>query len=152
ENVLKSLDDRAFDKPISEVLLNQQYFNTAVFHSRSQPCVLRSCRAWTVLEALKDQDQERRKKDPSLMLSKKAKLRQENSDVLELSHTLPMEVITAEKQLFDPEHLDNYATFKNCLQCYLVPGTSSLHDHRGRTTWLQGKPGPVAPKGEAPAM
>lgn len=27
ENVLKNLEDRAFDKPICEVLLNQKYFN-----------------------------------------------------------------------------------------------------------------------------
>ncbi|TRZ12640.1 hypothetical protein HGM15179_014452 [Zosterops borbonicus] len=166
KNMLKSLDD----KPICEVLLNQQYFN-----GMGITCVLRSCtgsessgfpdrcqkqrfsclwpfmmnsarKSASVFEVGKEEE------DPSLMLSKKAKLRQENSDVLELSHTLPMEVITAEKQLFDPEHLDNYAAFKNCLQRYLVPGTSSLHDHRGRTTWLQGKPGPVAPKGAAPAM
>lgn len=27
ENVLKNLDDKAFDKPICEALLNQKYFN-----------------------------------------------------------------------------------------------------------------------------
>ncbi|NXA69378.1 NEIL1 Endonuclease, partial [Mohoua ochrocephala] len=151
-NVLKNLDDRAFDKPICEVLLNQKYFNGIGNYLRAE-ILYRSKippfeKARTVLEALKEQEQERRKKDPSLTLSKKVKLRQENPDLLELCHTVPMEVIMAEKQLFDPEHSDNYAAFKNWLQCYLVPGMSSLRDHSGRTIWFQGEPGPMAPKGE----
>lgn len=42
-----------------------------------------------------------------------------------------------EKNLLDPDHSDNYAAFKNWLQCYLVPGMSSLRDHNGRTIWFQ---------------
>lgn len=42
-----------------------------------------------------------------------------------------------EKQLLDPDHSDNYAAFKNWLQCYLVPGMSSLRDRNGRTVWFQ---------------
>lgn len=114
----------------------------------------------------------------------------ENPDLLELCHTVPMEVIAAgeatgrgageqgqlglarrpglcvpssrrlgraprhhgrcflstsvlslspvpEKNLFDPDHSDNYAAFKNWLQCYLVPGMSSLRDRNGRTIWFQ---------------
>lgn len=114
----------------------------------------------------------------------------ENPDLLELCHTVPMEVIAAgeatgqgpvgrgwlgvggrpglcvlssrrlgrapqhhghcflstsvlslspfpEKQLLDPDHSDNYAAFKNWLQCYLVPGMSSLRDRNGRTVWFQ---------------
>ncbi|NXM56463.1 NEIL1 Endonuclease, partial [Illadopsis cleaveri] len=152
ENVLKNLDDRAFDKPICEALLNQKYFNgignylraEILFRSKIPPFE----KARTVLEALKEQEQ--RKKDPSLTLSKKVKLKQENPDLLELCHTVPMEVIMAEKQLFDPEHSDNYAAFKNWLQCYLVPGMSSLRDRSGRTIWFQGEPGPMAPKGQRP--
>ncbi|NXX30144.1 NEIL1 Endonuclease, partial [Nicator chloris] len=150
ENVLKNLDDRAFDKPICEVLLNQKYFNGIGNYLRAEILYRLKIppfeKARTVLEALKEQ--ERRKKDSSLTLSKKVKLRQENPDLLELCHTVPMEVITAEKQLLDPEHSDNYAAFKNWLQCYLVPGMSSLRDHSGRTIWFQGEPGPMAPKGE----
>ncbi|XP_064245605.1 endonuclease 8-like 1 isoform X3 [Passer domesticus] len=160
ENVLKNLDDRAFDKPICEVLLNQKYFNGIGNYLRAEilyrhwkcqkPGIRLLCnslrlkippfeKARTVLEALKEQEQERRKKDPSLTLSKKVKLRQENPDLLELCHSVPMEVIMAEKQLLDPEHPDYYATFKNWLQCYLVPGMSSLRDHNGRTIWFQGR-------------
>ncbi|NXS90323.1 NEIL1 Endonuclease, partial [Erpornis zantholeuca] len=153
ENVLKNLDDRAFDKPICEVLLNQKYFNGIGNYLRAEILYRLKIppfeKARTVLEALKDQEQERRK-DLSLTLSKKVKLRQENPDLLELCHTVPMEVIMAEKQLFDPEHSDDYAAFKNWLQCYLVPGMSSLRDRSGRTIWFQGEPGPMAPKGQKP--
>ncbi|NXR68385.1 NEIL1 Endonuclease, partial [Rhadina sibilatrix] len=152
ENVLKNLDDRAFDKPICEVLLNQKYFNGIGNYLRAEILFRLKIppfeKARTVLEALKEQ--ERQKKDPSLTLSKKVKLRQENPDLLELCHTVPMEVITAEKQLLDPEHPDNYSAFKNWLQCYLVPGMSSLRDRSGRTIWFQGEPGPMAPKGQRP--
>ncbi|XP_050834527.1 endonuclease 8-like 1 isoform X3 [Serinus canaria] len=154
ENVLKNLEDRAFDKPICEVLLNQKYFNGIGNYLRAEILYRLKIppfeKARTVLEALKEQEQERRKKDPSLTLSKKVKLRQENPDLLELCHTVPMEVITAEKQLLDPEHPDNYSAFKSWLQCYLVPGMSSLRDRSGRTIWFQGEAGPMAPKGQRP--
>ncbi|NWT01620.1 NEIL1 Endonuclease, partial [Mionectes macconnelli] len=140
ENVLRNLDDKAFDKPICEALLNQKYFNGIGNYLRAEILYRLKIppfeKARTVLEALKDQKQERRKKDPSLTLSKKVKLMQKNPDLLELCHTVPMEVITAEKQLLDPEHSDNYATFKNWLQCYLVPGMNSLRDRSGRTIWF----------------
>ncbi|XP_074011795.1 endonuclease 8-like 1 [Numenius arquata] len=148
ENVLKNLEDRAFDKPICEALLNQKFFNGIGNYLRAE-ILYRSKippfeKARTVLEALKDQEQ-----NPSLTLSKKLKLMRENPDLLELCHTVPMEVISAEKKLLDPDDLDNYAAFKNWLQCYLVPGMSSLRDRNGRTIWFQGEPGPMAPKGQA---
>ncbi|NWY71004.1 NEIL1 Endonuclease, partial [Erithacus rubecula] len=149
ENVLKNLDDRAFDKPICEALLNQKYFNGIGNYLRAEILYRLKIppfeKARTVLEALKEQ--EMRKKDPSLTLSKKVKLRQENPDLLELCHTVPKEVIAAE--LLDPEHTDNYAAFKNWLQCYLVPGMSSLRDRSGRTIWFQvgaGEPPNHSPK------
>ncbi|KFR02084.1 Endonuclease 8-like 1, partial [Nipponia nippon] len=150
ENVLKNLDDKAFDKPICEALLNQKFFNGIGNYLRAEILYRLKIppfeKARTVLEALKDQEQARRKKNPSLTLSKKLKLKRENPDLLELCHTVPMEVIAAEKNLFDPDHSDNYAAFKNWLQCYLVPGMSSLRDRNGRTIWFQGEPGPMAPK------
>ncbi|NXK66752.1 NEIL1 Endonuclease, partial [Sylvietta virens] len=166
ENVLKNLDDRAFDKPICEALLNQKYFNGIGNYLRAEILYRLKIppfeKARTVLEALKDQEQERRKKDPSLTLSKKVKLKQENPDLLELCHTVPMEVIMAEKQLSDPEHPDNYAAFKNWLQCYLVPGMSSLRDRNGRTIWFQvgawdcclevGSPQTTPPRGHWPIL
>ena len=125
-----------------------------------------------------------------MTLSKKLKVMQEHPDLLELCHTVPMEVIVAGeatgqgaggrgqwgvaaspglcvpssrrlrraprhhglcffstpvlglspfpgKELLDPEQPDNYAAFKNWLQCYLVPGMSSLRDRSGRTIWFQ---------------
>ncbi|NXI38484.1 NEIL1 Endonuclease, partial [Galbula dea] len=154
ENVLKNLEDKAFDKPICEALLNQKFFNGIGNYLRSEILYRLKIppfeKARTVLEALKDQEQARRKKNPSLTLSKKLKLMQENPDLLELCHTVPTEVITAEKNLFEPDHVDNYAAFKNWLQCYLVPGMSSLRDRNGRTIWFQGEPGPMAPKGQTP--
>ncbi|NXG08963.1 NEIL1 Endonuclease, partial [Sakesphorus luctuosus] len=154
ENVLKNLDDKAFDKPICEALLNQKYFNGIGNYLRAEILYRLKIppfeKARTVLEALKDQVQKRRKKDPSLRLSKKVKLMQKNPDLLELCRAVPMEVIMAEKHLLDPEHADNYAAFKNWLQCYLVPGMSSLRDRNGRTIWFQGEPGPMAPTGQMP--
>ncbi|NXL90467.1 NEIL1 Endonuclease, partial [Alectura lathami] len=151
ENVLNNLEDKAFDKPICEALLNQKYFNgignylraEILYRSKTPPFE----KARTVLEALK-QEQARRQKNSSLTMSKKLKLKRDNPDLLELCHTVPMEVITSEKKLFDPSDAGNYAAFKNWLQCYLVPGMSSLRDRSGRTIWFQGEPGPMAPKGQ----
>ncbi|NWI22823.1 NEIL1 Endonuclease, partial [Sula dactylatra] len=152
ENVLKNLDDKAFDKPICEALLNQKFFNGIGNYLRAEILYRLKIppfeKARTVLEALKDQEQARRKKNPSLTLSKKLKLKRDNPDLLELCHTVPMEVIATEKKLLDPDHSDNYAAFKSWLQCYLVPGMSSLRDRNGRTIWFQGEPGPMAPKGQ----
>ncbi|KAK2539225.1 Neil1 [Columba livia] len=152
ENVMKNLDDKAFDKPICEALLNQKFFNGIGNYLRAEILYRLKIppfeKARTVLEALKDREQTRRKKNSSLTLSKKLKQMRENPDLLELCHTVPMEVIATEKNLLDPDHSDNYAAFKNWLQCYLVPGMSSLRDHNGRTIWFQGEPGPMAPKGQ----
>ncbi|XP_066860076.1 endonuclease 8-like 1 isoform X4 [Anser cygnoides] len=141
ENVLKNLDDKAFDKPICEALLNQKYFNGIGNYLRAEILYRLKIppfeKARTVLEALKHQEQARRKKNSSLTLSKKLKLKRDNADLLELCHTVPMEVVAAEKNLLDPDHADNHTAFKNWLQCYGVPGMSSLRDHNGRTIWFQ---------------
>ncbi|XP_053933841.1 endonuclease 8-like 1 [Cuculus canorus] len=152
ENVLKNLDDKAFDKPICEALLNQKFFNGIGNYLRAEILYRLKIppfeKARTVLEALKDQEQAQRTKNASLTLSKKLKLKRDNLDLLELCHTVPMEVIAMEKNFLEPDHLDNYAAFKNWLQCYMVPGMNSLRDHNGRTIWFQGEPGSMAPKGQ----
>ncbi|NWH75379.1 NEIL1 Endonuclease, partial [Piaya cayana] len=144
ENVLKNLDDKAFDKPICEALLNQKFFNGIGNYLRAEILYRLKIppfeKARTVLEALKDQEQAQRKKNASLTLSKKLKLKRDNPDLLELCHTVPMEVIAMEKNFLEPDHLDNYAAFKNWLQCYMVPGMNSLRDHNGRTIWFQADP------------
>ncbi|KAF2985407.1 hypothetical protein EK904_005541 [Melospiza melodia maxima] len=70
ENVLKNLEDRAFDKPICEVLLNQKYFNGIGNYLRAEILYRLKIppfeKARTVLEALKEQEQERRKKKIAL--------------------------------------------------------------------------------------
>ncbi|NXU55188.1 NEIL1 Endonuclease, partial [Turnix velox] len=144
ENVLKNLEDKAFDKPICEALLNQKFFNGIGNYLRAE-ILYRSKippfeKARTVLEALKEHKQARKKKNSSVTLSKKVKLMQESPDLLDLCHSVPMEVISAEKKLFDPDDASNYAAFKDWLQCYVVPGMSSLRDHNGRTIWFQAAP------------
>nr|XP_032655667.1 endonuclease 8-like 1 isoform X6 [Chelonoidis abingdonii] len=100
-------------------------------------------KARTVLEAL-----QHRKQSPDLTLSKKVKLKQENPDLLELCHAVPMEVIHMGGMGYGPEPSDDAAAFEEWLQCYGVPGMRSLHDGNGRTIWFQGEPGPMAPKGK----
>ncbi|XP_032655666.1 endonuclease 8-like 1 isoform X4 [Chelonoidis abingdonii] len=101
-------------------------------------------KARTVLEAL----QHRKQQSPDLTLSKKVKLKQENPDLLELCHAVPMEVIHMGGMGYGPEPSDDAAAFEEWLQCYGVPGMRSLHDGNGRTIWFQGEPGPMAPKGK----
>ncbi|EOA92697.1 Endonuclease VIII-like 1, partial [Anas platyrhynchos] len=61
ENVLKNLDDKAFDKPICEALLNQKYFNGIGNYLRAEILYRLKIppfeKARTVLEALKQQEQ-----------------------------------------------------------------------------------------------
>ncbi|NXG32774.1 NEIL1 Endonuclease, partial [Dromaius novaehollandiae] len=145
ENVLRNLADKAFNRPICEALLDQRYFNGIGNYLRAEILYRLKIppfeKARTVLEALKHE-----KQDPSLTLSKK--LKRETPDLLELCHTVPMEVVKMGKKGYDAEN-SNYSTaFKNWLQCYSVPGMNSLRDSKGRTIWFQGEPGPVAPKGE----
>ncbi|XP_038178929.1 endonuclease 8-like 1 isoform X4 [Arvicola amphibius] len=42
---------------------------------------------------------------------------------------------------------EDFAAFRAWLQCYGMPGMSSLRDRHGRTIWFKGEPGPLAPKG-----
>ncbi|XP_062439418.1 endonuclease 8-like 1 isoform X3 [Rhea pennata] len=146
ENVLRNLADKAFDRPICEALLNQKYFNGIGNYLRAEILYRLKIppfeKARTVLEALKHREQ-----DPSLTLSKKLKLKRDNPDLLELCHTVPMEVVKMGGKGYDPEHSDDSTAFKNWLQCYAVPGMCSLRDSNGRTIWFQGEPGPMVPKG-----
>ncbi|XP_062439417.1 endonuclease 8-like 1 isoform X2 [Rhea pennata] len=136
ENVLRNLADKAFDRPICEALLNQKYFNGIGNYLRAEILYRLKIppfeKARTVLEALKHREQ-----DPSLTLSKKLKLKRDNPDLLELCHTVPMEVVKMGGKGYDPEHSDDSTAFKNWLQCYAVPGMCSLRDSNGRTIWFQ---------------
>ncbi|MBN3314090.1 NEIL1 Endonuclease, partial [Atractosteus spatula] len=160
DNVLSNLSDRAFDKPICEALLNQKYFNGIGNYLRAEilyrlkipPFV----KARTVLEGLLPRDYAELDVKPvktgcaspqssEISLSKKVKLKKESPDLLNLCHTVPLEVIQIGGKGYDPEKAD-YSDFEAWLQCYYVSGMKSLRDHNGRTMWFQGDPGPMAPK------
>ncbi|XP_072484410.1 endonuclease 8-like 1 isoform X2 [Notamacropus eugenii] len=146
ENVLQNLDDKTFDKPICEALLDQKFFNGIGNYLRAE--ILHRLKippfekARTVLEALKHW-----KPNPELTLSKKVKAKLENPDLLELCHLVPKEVIQLGGKGYGSDREDDFSAFRAWLRCYSVPGMSSLQDRHGRTIWFQGDPGPLAPKG-----
>ncbi|XP_043845792.1 endonuclease 8-like 1 isoform X2 [Dromiciops gliroides] len=147
ENVLQNLADKTFDKPICEALLDQKFFNGIGNYLRAE--ILHRLKippfekARTVLEALKH-----RKPSPELTLSKKVKAKLENPDLLELCHSVPMEVIQLGGKGYGMEEdEDDFSAFRAWLRCYSVSGMNCLRDRHGRTIWFQGDPGPLAPKG-----
>ncbi|XP_038622898.1 endonuclease 8-like 1 isoform X2 [Tachyglossus aculeatus] len=91
ENVLQNLEDKVFNKPICEALLDQRFFNGIGNYLRAE--ILYRLRippfekARTVLEALRQ-----RRLSSELTLSQKVKAKLQNPDLLELCHTVPMEV------------------------------------------------------------
>ncbi|XP_061451232.1 endonuclease 8-like 1 isoform X2 [Rhineura floridana] len=144
ENVLRNLSDKAFNKPICEALLNQKFFNGIGNYLRAEILYRLKIppfeKARTVLEDLQHQEQ-------SHGLSRKVKLKQENPDLLELCHMVPMEIINLGGKVYDPIRTGDYKVLQEWFQCYYVPGMKSLRDANGRTIWFQGNPGPMARKG-----
>ncbi|XP_035498127.1 endonuclease 8-like 1 [Scophthalmus maximus] len=155
ENVVSHLSDRAFDRPICEVLLNQKFFNgignylraEILFRLNIPPFVP----ARTVLEGLESEDlSDRRVKNEitdakTSDQAKKKVVKEEVGDLLRLCHTVPLEVVNLGGKGYDPEKAD-YSDFEAWLQCYYVDGMKSIRDHNGRTMWFKGDPGPMAPK------
>ncbi|XP_043979687.1 endonuclease 8-like 1 [Gambusia affinis] len=157
ENVLSHLSDRAFDRPICEVLLNQKYFNGIGNYLRAEilyrlnipPFVC----ARDVLEGLELEDEFENGKPVKDEITetktpdrgKKKAIKQEAGDVLRLCHTVPLEVVNLGGKGYDPEKMD-YSAFEAWLRCYYVDGMKSVRDHNGRTMWFKGDPGPMAPK------
>ncbi|XP_037307654.1 endonuclease 8-like 1 isoform X2 [Pungitius pungitius] len=157
EKIASHLSDRAFDKPICEVLLNQKYFNgignylraEILFRTNIPPFVP----ARTVLEEVKSEDAFDNKKAvqneiTDTKTSDGTKLKQatrETGDLLRMCHTVPLEVVNLGGKGYDPQKSD-YSGFKAWLQCYYVDGMKSIRDHNGRTMWFKGDPGPLAPK------
>ncbi|XP_004872105.1 endonuclease 8-like 1 [Heterocephalus glaber] len=147
ENVLRNLADKAFNRPICEALLDQRFFNgignylraEILFRLRIPPFE----KARTVLEAL-----QQHRLSPELTLSQKIRAKLQNPDLLELCHSVPKEVVQLGGKGYGAEHgEEDFAAFRAWLQCYSMPGMSSLRDRNGRTIWFQGDPGPLAPKG-----
>ncbi|XP_028305462.1 endonuclease 8-like 1 isoform X2 [Gouania willdenowi] len=154
ENVVSHISDRAFDRPICEVLLNQKYFNgignylraEILFRLRIPPFVS----ARTALEGLESEDLTENikpvKVESADVKSSGGKIvKEEESDLLRLCHTVPLEVVGLGGKGYDPEKSD-YSGFKAWLQCYYVDGMKSIRDHNSRTMWFSGDPGPLAPK------
>ncbi|KAM3608808.1 uncharacterized protein V6R79_005112 [Siganus canaliculatus] len=157
KNVVSSLSDRAFDRPICEVLLNQKYFNgignylraEILFRLNIPPFVP----ARTVLEGLELDDLDDNNKSvknekadtKASIRAKKKTVKKEAGDLLRLCHTVPLEVVSLGGKGYDPVKED-YSGFKAWLQCYYVEGMNSIRDHNGRTMWFKGNPGPMAPK------
>ncbi|XP_075945268.1 endonuclease 8-like 1 isoform X2 [Anarhichas minor] len=157
ENIVSHLSDRAFDRPICEVLLNQKYFNgignylraEILFRLNIPPFVS----ARTVLEGLQSEDVFENKKplkneikDTKTADGDKQKHgKGETGDLLRLCHMVPLEVVNQGGKGYDPQKAD-YSDFQAWLQCYYVDGMTSIRDHNGRTMWFKGDPGPMAPK------
>ncbi|XP_045141642.1 endonuclease 8-like 1 isoform X1 [Echinops telfairi] len=147
ENVLQHLEDKIFDRPICEALLDQRFFNGIGNYLRAE--ILHRLKippfekARTVMEALKQ-----RRPSPELTLSKKIKDKLQNPDLLELCHSVPKEVVQLGGKGYGAESGEqDFAAFRAWLRCYSVPGMRSLRDRHGRTIWFQGDPGPLVPKG-----
>ncbi|KAM4734498.1 endonuclease 8-like 1 isoform 1-T2 [Anableps anableps] len=157
ENVLSHLSDRAFDRPICEVLLNQKYFNGIGNYLRAEILYRLhippfAC-AREALEGLELEDEFEKGKPLKNEITntktperaKKKGIKQETGDLLRLCHTVPLEVVSLGGKGYDPEKVD-YSAFEAWLQCYYVDGMKSVRDHNGRTMWFKGDPGPMAPK------
>ncbi|XP_008275039.1 endonuclease 8-like 1 isoform X2 [Stegastes partitus] len=157
ENVMSHLSDRAFDRPICEVLLNQKYFNGIGNYLRAEilfrlniPPFLP---ARAVLENLESEDSCENQKPVKNEISdtkasartKKSGVKEETADLLRLCHTVPLEVVNLGGKGYDPEKAD-YSGFEAWLRCYYVDGMTSIRDHNGRTMWFKGDAGPMAPK------
>ncbi|XP_053512869.1 endonuclease 8-like 1 isoform X4 [Artibeus jamaicensis] len=92
ENVLRNLEDKVFDRPICEALLDQRFFNGIGNYLRAEILYRLKIppfeKARTVLEALKQH-----RPSPELTLSQKIKAKLQNPDLLELCHSVPKEVV-----------------------------------------------------------
>ncbi|XP_043933116.1 endonuclease 8-like 1 [Protopterus annectens] len=145
-NVLNNLSNKAFEKPICEVLLNQKYFNGIGNYLRAEILFRLKIPPFTQGRAaieLSVKSQE----NSEHSLSKKVKVKMENPDILELCHSVPLEVVNFAGDYYEREPLEYYSVFSKWLQCYYVAGMKTLRDSNGRTIWFQGEAGPMAPKG-----
>uniref|UniRef100_A0A8C8HPE4 Formamidopyrimidine-DNA glycosylase catalytic domain-containing protein n=1 Tax=Oncorhynchus tshawytscha TaxID=74940 RepID=A0A8C8HPE4_ONCTS len=156
ENVLSHLSDRAFDRPICEVLLNQKYFNgignylraEILFRLNIPPFV----KARTVLEGLQTHLSDEDRKSVVKVEVTDTEVKEEVTNT-EFKEEVTNREVRGQARFtggkgYDPEKMD-YTDFKSWLQCYCVEGMKSVRDHNGRTMWFKGDPGPMAPKGEA---
>uniref|UniRef100_A0A8C8VRD2 Endonuclease 8-like 1 n=1 Tax=Peromyscus maniculatus bairdii TaxID=230844 RepID=A0A8C8VRD2_PERMB len=131
DNVLRNLSNKAFDRPICEALLDQRFFNGIGNYLRAEILYRLKIppfeKARTVLEALQQS-----------RLVRTVYKRVCNPDLLELCHLVPKEVVQLGGKGYGPDRgEEDFAAFRAWLQCYGVPGMSSLRDRHGRTIWFQ---------------
>ena len=128
-NILDNLAAAAFNHPICETMLDQKYFNgignylraEILFRAKVQPFT----QAREVLESLAQRSKDR--------------------DIILLCHIVSLEVLELDKgKNYDPQGSDK--SFSSWLQCYSIEGMNHISDHKGRTIWFAGKPGPMVPK------
>ena len=137
-NVLDNLDDVAFNRPICETMLNQKYFNGIGNYLRAE--VLYRCRIPPFVRA----------RDVLTPLKDVGLCDGSSTDILQLCHSAPLEVIQLGKyiSIYKTEEEMKDSPFTRWLQCYLNPLMRNMVDHNGRTIWFSGEAGPLAPKGE----
>jgi endonuclease VIII-like 1 len=132
KHVLSSLEKNAFQHPICEVLLDQDYFNGIGNYLRAE--ILHRAdvrpfeRAKNVLEKLPLEDDGCNPKD-----------------ILRLCKVIPEEAIQLEFSYGAAE--DKEKAFEEWLQCYQKDGASSCKDSGKRMIWWFGSAGPLLPAG-----
>lgn len=133
-NVLTNLENKVFNGPICEVLLDQKFFNGIGNYLRAE--ILHRLqirpfdRARDVLEKLP-------------MKSNAGK-----PDVLDLCGSVCSDVLALGGGYTEDDEAQ-YQRFTDWLQCY-QKAVHNLVDHNKRTIWFDTEPGPLAPKGGGP--
>ncbi|KAG0723611.1 Endonuclease 8-like 1 [Chionoecetes opilio] len=170
-NVLENLKAAAFNRPICEAMLNQKFFNGIGNYLRAEILYRCSVRpfdeAREVLSELKPFSQwfesevmqedakpsqvKQEDAKPSQVKQEDAKPSQVQPDLLDLCHTLAWEVVNlsggGKGYNVDPDAKEeDYAAFREWLQCYYQDGMQNMVDHNRRTMWFTGEPGRLKPK------
>lgn len=150
-NVLRNLQDSAFNKPLCEVLLNQKYFNGIGNYLRAEIIYRAGLRPFeesrSVFASLPDASAEVKVKiEEDVKAVGKMKVKSETPDVLELCNLVPLEVVGLGTTLHQPENNFKKTKFFQWLQCFYQPDMKTIPDHNKRTMWYHGDPGPLIPK------
>ncbi|CAL4125008.1 unnamed protein product, partial [Meganyctiphanes norvegica] len=134
-------------RPCNKEFIGHNYFISVIDHFHLLRCGLRPFeRANDVLCELKPFS----KWYPAMEKCKSNKRSNANADFLDLCHIIPKEVVN----LGDGKGYnvgitssdDQYKKFQDWLQCYYVDGMKNMADHKKRTIWFTGEPGPLVPK------
>jgi len=164
-NVLTHIDKRVFDKPICELLNDQNYFNGIGNYLRAEILYRLKIPPFTqarkVLEPLALEENKCEDVcDAALKVETTGKVKttvkventhEDDVDILQLCHTVPWEVLklSNDKVLYDTAKSSNkeQTDFTKWLRCYYQDDMKNLVDKNGRTIWFSGSAGPMAPKG-----